>query len=254
MSFGYSPFKFLEPYGRKDHKYFFGRDEEIDQLYEMIFETNFILVYGQSGTGKTSLISAGLAGRFDSTDWLDITIRRGNHDIRTSTMEILRGKAKTPIKEGASIKDAVESIFLDYYKPVYLIFDQLEELFIKDLGSTVDERNGFAASIDELLSADLQCKVLFVMREEFLANLYEFEKGAMPYIFKKRLRVERMSPGNVREVILKTCEIPEYNIQVENPEETADKIIGKISEGGYGVQLAYLQVYLDKLYQNAINL
>ena len=251
MSFGYSPFKFLEPYHREDKENFFGRDVEIEALYEMVFETNFILVYGESGTGKTSLINAGLAGRFESADWLDINIRRTNHDINTTTMEEIRRKARSPISENATLVEAVESIFLDYYKPVYLIFDQLEELFINDLGSTKDERQTFAASINALIEADLQCKVLFVMREEFLAKLNEFEKGAMPYIYNKRLRVERMTPGNVREVILKTCEW--YGIEVEEPEITADKIIAKISHG-FGVQLAYLQIYLDKLYQNAVHL
>ncbi len=65
----------------------------------------------------------------------------------------------------------------------------------------------------------------------------------------QRLRVERMSPLNVQEVILKTCD--EHGIEIEQPVETAEKIIAKISKGSTGVQLANLQIYLDKLFHKA---
>ena len=56
------PFKFLDSYNQKDKDIFFGRDEEIEALYEMVFQTPILLIYGASGTGKTSLIQCGLAG------------------------------------------------------------------------------------------------------------------------------------------------------------------------------------------------
>ena len=73
------PFKFLDSYTQSDTDMFFGRDEEILALYEMVFQNNILLVYGASGTGKTSLIQCGLAGRFKSYDWLALMIRRGTN-------------------------------------------------------------------------------------------------------------------------------------------------------------------------------
>ena len=73
------PFKFLDSYNQNDTDIFFGRDEEIEALYEMVFQNSMLLVYGASGTGKTSLIQCGLAGRFKSYDWLALTIRRGTN-------------------------------------------------------------------------------------------------------------------------------------------------------------------------------
>ena len=49
------PFKFLDAYEKKDKKKFFGREEEIEMLYQTTFQTNLTLVYGRSGVGKTSL-------------------------------------------------------------------------------------------------------------------------------------------------------------------------------------------------------
>ena len=73
------PFKFLDAYTQEDKDIFFGRKDEITSLYEMVFQTDLILVYGASGTGKTSLIQCGLASKFQSHDWLEIYIRRGNN-------------------------------------------------------------------------------------------------------------------------------------------------------------------------------
>jgi Cdc6-like AAA superfamily ATPase len=77
------PFKFLDSYTKEDADIFFGRSEEIDALYEMMFQADMLLVYGASGTGKTSLIQCGLASKFESHDWLAITVRKG-HDINAS--------------------------------------------------------------------------------------------------------------------------------------------------------------------------
>src|SRR3954463_13140916 len=73
------PFKFLDAYNKEDTDIFFGCDEEIEILYEMIFQTSILLIYGASGTGKTSLIQCGLASKFQSHDWLALTIRRGSN-------------------------------------------------------------------------------------------------------------------------------------------------------------------------------
>src|SRR5664279_2306858 len=73
------PFKFLNSYEKEDSSIFFGRDEEINALYEMVFQSSVILIYGASGTGKTSLINCGLAGKFQPHDWLPLMIRRGNN-------------------------------------------------------------------------------------------------------------------------------------------------------------------------------
>ncbi len=73
------PFKFLDAYTKDDTGIFFGRDDEINSLYEMIFQSDVLLVYGASGTGKTSLIQCGLASKFQSHDWLALSIRRGNN-------------------------------------------------------------------------------------------------------------------------------------------------------------------------------
>jgi putative ribosome biogenesis GTPase RsgA len=50
-----SPFKFLDSYSKEDRNIFFGRDNEIEELYSRVFQSRVLVVYGISGTGKSSL-------------------------------------------------------------------------------------------------------------------------------------------------------------------------------------------------------
>jgi hypothetical protein len=239
-----SPFKFLDPYTVEDRDAFFGRDDEIDTLYDLVFDTNLILVYGPSGAGKTSLIQCGLANRFAETDWFDLHIRRRT-DINESLHNEIRKNADTPIPDDAATVEALQSLYLDQFKPVFLIFDQFEELYI--LG-TSDERAQFIDATAEILTVDFPVKILIVMREEYIAQLYDFEKE-IPQLFDKRLRVEPMSAANVARVIRGSA--GRFNIRLQDPEATISKIIDNISYGKSGIQLPYLQVYLDRLYREA---
>ncbi len=238
-----SPFKLLDPYTIEDKDIFFGRDQEVDALYTMVFQTNLILVYGQSGTGKTSLIKCGLANRFKKTDWFDLYVRRQD-SINDSLRNTIRSNAKTSIPDDMSLPEMINSVFLDYFKPVYIIFDQFEELFI--LGSE-EEKKQFINDIANLLQQkDLPCTLVFVMREEYIAQLYDFEK-VVPELFDKRIRVEPMSRVNAGNVIQQTCD----KFEIELVGETADAIVDKITEERGRVQLTYLQVFLDKLHRKA---
>src|SRR5258705_1247696 len=145
------PFKFLDAYNKEDTGIFFGRDEEINALYEMVFQSPILLIYGASGTGKTSLIQCGLASKFQSHDWLALTIRRGSnintafekaltdaggdfseeHDDMDWLDEVMDEKEViTAAPQLTPIAQSLKAIYLKSFRPVYLIFDQFEELFI----------------------------------------------------------------------------------------------------------------------------
>lgn len=240
----HSPFKFLNAYEKADGKRFYGREDEVEQLYQMTYQSSLILVYGQSGSGKTSLIRCGLANRFDATDWFDIYIRRGDN-INRSLARTLQNAALGNIPAGAPPAEAVEALYADRLRPIYLVFDQFEELLI--LGS-LKEQQTFFQTIASLLTPASHCKVILVMREEFIARLYPWEK-TIPTLFNKRLRLETMSRDNLLRVITGTAAAA--NISLESGKTTAERILDNLSDPRSGVQLTYLQVYLDKLYREA---
>jgi hypothetical protein len=55
-----SPYRGLKKFNAKDKDLFFGRDHLIDELIEAISQSNLVLVLGASGSGKSSVIRAGV--------------------------------------------------------------------------------------------------------------------------------------------------------------------------------------------------
>ncbi len=264
------PFKFLDAYSREDSDIFFGREEEIGTLYEMVFQTDLLLVYGASGTGKTSLIQCGLASKFQSHDWLALHIRRGknlnisfenalyqaggNTNHESDEWDWLEEDFKdihSPIassKKTSPLMESLKAVYLKHFKPIYLIFDQFEELYI--LGNQ-EEQNMFIETVREILRVEQPVKIILSIREEYLGMLYEFEQK-VPELLRKKLRVEAMYLNKVKTIVQKIGQLPQSNVRLQKGKaqtiavEIFEKIRGK--EKTLSIQLPYLQVFLDKLY------
>jgi len=244
------PFKFLDAYAKEDADIFFGRDAEIEELYSRVFYSKLLLVYGQSGVGKTSVIRCGLANRLGEADALPIFIRHNGDMLQSLAREA--GKfAMTPLPaisadtEIAAFVQSVRSLYLDYFKPIFLIFDQFEELFL--FGSPA-ERQRFAAMLAALNEASLECRVILCIREEYLAELTAFEQ-TVPNLFANRLRVERMSHANALAAIAGPCRV--CGVRLEDG--VAEDVIARLGETAGAVELTWLQVVLDKLYHQAVH-
>jgi hypothetical protein len=241
-----SPFKFLDSYSKEDRDIFFGRDKEIDELYSRVFESRILLLYGISGTGKSSLINCGLANKFNDSDWLPVTVRRGSN-INRSLNESLEKAGLTEIsptgKKSTDIVKIIRSIYLDNFKPVYLIFDQFEELFI--FGS-IEEKKEFINNVKKVIDSDLQCRFIFSVREEYLAGVTEFEK-VIPSFLNNRMRIEKMTRHSATSVIEGPCQLNNISVEPGFPELLLEKLNPDTPE----VELTWLQVYLDRVFRLA---
>jgi nucleoside phosphorylase/WD40 repeat protein len=69
------PFRGLDPFGERDAALFFGRAELADQLAETVSRNRFVAVTGRSGSGKSSLLHAGLIPRMRRRGWAVATLR-----------------------------------------------------------------------------------------------------------------------------------------------------------------------------------
>lgn len=239
-----SPFKFLDAYTAQDKDCFFGRELEQQRLVELIFRSKLLLIYGQSGTGKSSLVQCGLASVMPSTDYFPLVVRRRSNFIKSlqvSLNTLLDHNDETdPI-------DALNRLSGYLMRPVYLIFDQFEEIFIS---GDRPEQIQFFELLKALYASPGQFKLLLVMREEYIAYLYPFEDN-LPTLFDFRLRLEPMSEKNLRAVIVGTCEVA--GIRINDPDQTVPAIIATNQSSKNPFQLPYLQVYLDRLWRKAIN-
>jgi WD40 repeat protein len=233
------PFKFLDSYTREDRNIFFGRDNETDEIFRKFYSGKLLLVYGKSGTGKSSIINCGLISRIPSEDIFTINIRCGNKAYGNFVTEIKKYSDKS-LSEPIEI---LEDIFYEHSKPVALIFDQFEEIFI--LSDEV-ERKKLAVDLDEILKSRLKINVILIIREEYFANLTEFEKF-IPGLYSNRVRIEKMSSSAAKEAIVRPCKA--CNVVIEDGLE--DLVIDQLAWQSEGLELTWLQILMDKLYRTA---
>ncbi|MEO5683299.1 MAG: ATP-binding protein [Chitinophagaceae bacterium] len=258
MSQDRSPFKFLDAYQQADAGVFFGREKETHDLYNALSGVKHLLVYGPSGAGKTSLIECGLRNQFSDADWFAITIRKGadiNASVFASINEALQEKividptGNIPADQQMEFGPAIEKLFAERYQPVYLLFDQFEELLISGAD---DEKKTFFILLNKLIRNKVPCRILLIMREEFIGHLSEFEP-LCPSIFQHRFRVEKMGRKNVEEVIYSILEAPGYKSSFSTDDSRAltASILSKLPDKKKEIELAHVQVFLGELWDRA---
>ena len=81
-----SPWLGLRSFTEEAQSFFFGRNAELDDLYERILDKPLAILFGQSGLGKSSLLQAALVPRLRTTGFLPVFVRL-DHDTNAPPPE-----------------------------------------------------------------------------------------------------------------------------------------------------------------------
>jgi hypothetical protein len=181
------------PYAQEHARVFFGRDQEIQTLFDLVMnDTRFrsTLVYGKLGSGKTSLLCAGLLPRLEQyrkVRYLQITPQV----IAREIVPYLDTPA-TPAKE---------SLLWDEGGPSpakIVIWDQVEEWF--SAFNTREELIRLFQWIADGYHRHGDTEFIWCIREEYFAQLTELE-SYLPGFMDKKKRVESLTPEQGRAVV-----------------------------------------------------
>jgi energy-coupling factor transporter ATP-binding protein EcfA2/chemotaxis protein histidine kinase CheA len=197
-----NPFPGLRPFDTDEYNLFFGRDGQSDELLARLARTRFLAVVGTSGSGKSSLIRAGLTpalygGLMAQTGsaWRIAVLRPGSNPIGNLACALSRddviGSPETDDDVQAAIiettlrrstlglVDAVRQARLASYENVLVVVDQFEELFrFRSMREVVGSEDDAAAFVKLLLEAprerDANIYVVLTMRSDFLGDCAQF--------------------------------------------------------------------------------
>ncbi|MBE9100252.1 WD40 repeat domain-containing protein [Vacuolonema iberomarrocanum] len=180
-----SPYKGLKSFNSKDKDSFFGREQFIMKLVDALDKVDFILLLGASGSGKSSIISAGLIPQVErKKNFYSFVFTPGDNPFR-SFYKSLRDKlpdTRFPqLENGAkrenanALKEIVKQKSEDEF---WLIFiDQFEELFTI---TEEDKCRYFIEGIVKLVKTTDEprssVKLVATMRADFLARLSPYPK------------------------------------------------------------------------------
>lgn len=237
-----SPFKFLDSYSIEDKDIFFGREEESKEIYKKFFSSNLLVLYGKSGTGKSSLINCGLMANIPSEDALLIEVRCSD-DPLNNLITVLQDFAT--IKSRDVIK-LLDNIFDDYFKPMAFVFDQFEEIFIV---ASEQKRKAFIQALNKILKhKEVKKNIILVIREEYLASLTDIESD-IPTLFNNRIRLQGISKDKYKSIIEKPCRRKNVKIEMGLTNLIIDRINNEVGQ----IELTYFQILMDNLYKKAID-
>jgi Sulfatase-modifying factor enzyme 1/TIR domain len=191
------PYPGLLAFGPTEAALFFGRDQETDDILRRVRQQNFLFVVGPSGSGKSSLVSAGVLPRLaDDARWLVRTLRpdAGALDWLASAF----GDEATSAS-GDQLRASVDAL-LDtepWAERLLLFFDQSETIFLLP---SKEDRARFLALLDRLRRVD-RCVVLLAMRADFYADL--MTSVLWPLARGERVEIAPLSSAALHEAIIR---------------------------------------------------
>jgi energy-coupling factor transporter ATP-binding protein EcfA2 len=182
---GRCPYKGLEVFEEDDADLFFGRERLVEDLVSRIEESRTVFITGPSGSGKSSLVRAGLINalkqgaikNLHSERWLYETMKPGREPIKDLALAFSR--LKSPgladyFQAHASEKDILnkcaESVLSGRKDQRFVLFiDQFEEVFTQI--SQEAERVAFINMLAHAGTAENgRVIILFAMRSDFVSN------------------------------------------------------------------------------------
>ncbi len=248
-----SPYPGLEPFAPQDAAVFFGRDQEIDRLLVLLQPTlrhgrgRFVAVVGPSGSGKSSLVHAGLLPRLGA-GWLVVPPfvpgSRPTEHLADSLARALaaHGEPRSAAEvEGLPLADVARELarLRDGTRNVLVVVDQAEELLTR---TGEREQRAFLALLREGLQEDSPLWVVATVRSEFLSG--RPERAGLAEAIDEWLVIEPLSRSRLAEVI----ERPAARAGVELEPGLAERTVQETTGGDALPLLAYT---LHELYRRA---
>jgi tetratricopeptide (TPR) repeat protein len=224
----FNPFVGLRPYDENEAHLFFGRDGQSDELIGRLARTRFLAVVGVSGSGKSSLVRAGLfaslRGGFMTaagSSWRIALLRPGNAPL-ANLAAALHGALRNPehpdedalprplieatLRRGSlGVIEAVQQARLAREENVLVVVDQFEELFrYRHTGNHAAAEGDAAAFVKLLLEAHQQAAhpiyVMLTMRSDFLGDCAQF-RGLPEAMNDSQYLIPRMNRDERRQAI-----------------------------------------------------
>ncbi len=223
----------VTPFSTDQRHLFFGRDEDIDELYKLLMRETIVILHGKSGLGKSSLINAGLLPRLEQqSDYHPMEIRLGARGDDHQQAPLHTTKQALPaghpllqklLSDDDSLWTRAKALQLEKGKQPLLIFDQFEEIFsypetevtafLQDVAEllhtalplryrrSLERSDNITEQEEDQLDEPLRVRLLFSLRSDRLHLLDRF-KRYFPNILRHSFELQALTVAAARQAIV----------------------------------------------------
>lgn len=272
-----NPYIGSRPFETEEQKWFFGREKEVDELLDYLIADRIVLLHAPSGTGKSSLLNAGLLPRLINDFHIFPVVRpsygainwnsQDTNPLLLSTLMCLASTNKAKVDSVERLAKLANTRYglEDYIQEklnksknavsyegntergsnysvatnALIIFDQFEEIFHNDPNESM--LTDFFCELGQALQ-NPQMSAIFAIRDDYLGHLTSFV-DYIPTYFDSKLDLRPMDAATALVAIQK----PALTQNVEILEDSANFIIENLTKTSGGsrnkiVEPVYLQV------------
>ncbi len=236
-----NPYLGLSAFGEKDAAFFFGREKFTDELFDMAHQQPLVAVIGASGSGKSSVVFAGLIPKLrEEGIWLIESFRPKSQPFDELALALVRqlepnldgvektikvGKLAESLSKGEVKLHQVASQILENQpnKRFLLVVDQFEELYTQCQDKEQQQR-----FIDTLLLAVNQKSItlIFTLRADFYGYVLSYQPFGNALQNFKHTPLTLMS----REELQTAIEQPAQKLGVELQPHLAERILNDVGQ------------------------
>ena len=263
------PYPGLRPFNSDEKRFFFGRDDQTASVIHEIEQNRFVALTGSSGSGKSSLINAGIipgisevSNADDGSSWKIITTRPGVSPIDNLSRAIAQSANENnlksednyqPDKFAQLLKGDHHGLAELFYQiignekgRILIIIDQFEELFhfrkTSINGVANKEHEDFISLLVEAVrNKKLPVHVLLAVNSDFLEDCYH-SRALSNMILESNHKLDEFTADDLRQVI----EVPAKMEGAEIDSVLVNQILRDITDKSD--QLPLLQHLLNRMW------
>ncbi|MEH1845408.1 MAG: caspase family protein [Nostoc sp.] len=202
------PYRGLQAFDKEHANFFFGRQKVVNLIQQKLAQANFVPIIGASGSGKSSVVRAGLIPVLEKNGWRILEpILPGVEPLAELKRAFTQLFERTEIREISALIDTEGLSFVIYRltgsERCLLLVDQFEEIFT--LGSQEKERQRFIELLTQV--SEGQLAIVTTMRADFLeyclnykslTQLIQEQAVYMPPLLGAELEEAIASPANLQ--------------------------------------------------------
>ena len=280
LEFPSAPYRGIEYFRFVDHPIFFARQTEVIELLRNVIIYKGVLLFGNSGTGKSSIINAGLLPAIINQGFVPDRIRVQNQPRQEFVIERIslnddgQQPFLSPSLADTSSTPGLATFSVDQFKErvrevaasqrCLLIFDQFEEVITlfeetphtpESFQEALERQKSIMDTLVGLLHNEtVRVKILFAFREDYLAKLTKLCLMA-PELPNQSQRLNLPQTGALEDVIagpLKEELLVRYKRKQTFPRPLIDRLKEQFTQRAENdaISLSEVQIVCAELWES----